>query len=162
MTESSGKVKIRRMVDDDLMIVNQIDRLLFGEDRVSTWQFSFEAYWNIYGPGLNFVAEVDGEVVGFLAGNIAEQERTQSVLDLMHTIDRSSRYPKVGWIDMVGVLPGSQGKHIGQALVEAFQVECKSSGAPMRSIVKEGDERLTGFLKSLGFKKWETTTYEKV
>ncbi len=161
MTESSAKVKVRRMVDDDLMKVNQIDRLLFGEDRVSTWQFSFEAYWNIYGPGVNFVAELDGEVVGFLAGNIAEQERTHSLLDLMHTVGRSSRYPKIGWIDMVGILPGSQGKHVGRALVEAFQGECRNNGAPMRAIVKDEDKRLTGFLESLGFKKWTTATYEK-
>ncbi len=161
MTENSRKVNVRRMTDDDLMKVNQIDRLLFGDDRVSTWQFSFDSYWNIYGPGVNFVAEVDGEVIGFLAGNIAEQERTHSILDLMHTVDRSSRFPKIGWIDMVGILPSYQGMHVGQALVEAFHQECKQNGAPMRAIVKEEDKRLNGFLESVGFKKWTTATYEK-
>ncbi|MEE8413735.1 MAG: GNAT family N-acetyltransferase [Dehalococcoidales bacterium] len=161
MANSNGDVKTRRMVDDDLMKVKQIDRLLFGEERVTTWPFSFETYWEIYGPGVIFVAELAGEVVGFIAGNISEQARDQSILDLMHTIARSARYPKIGWIDMIGILPGSQGKHVGQALVNAFQVECQQHGAPMRAIIKEGDARLTGFLERMGFKKWETVTYEK-
>ncbi len=161
MANGNGDVKTRKMTDDDLMKVNQIDRLLFGEERVSTWPFSFETYWEIYGPGVIFVAELGGEVVGFIAGNISEQERNQSILDLMHTIARSSRYPKVGWIDMIGILPGFQGKHVGQALVNAFQEECKNHGAPMRAVIKEGDNRLTGFLERMGFKKWETATYEK-
>ena len=67
---ANAPVKVRRMTHDDLMKVNQIDRQLFGEQRVPTWPFSFETYWNIYGPGVSFVAEVNGEVVGFLAGTI--------------------------------------------------------------------------------------------
>jgi len=161
MANGSGEVTVRRMVDDDLMAVKQIDRLLFGEQRVSTWPFSFETYWDIYGPGVIFVAEIDSKIVGFLAGNISEQERDQSIIELMHTVARSARYPKVGWIDMVGILPESQGKHVGQALIEAFHQECKSLGAPMRAIVKEVDARLVGFLEKVGFKKWETATYEK-
>ncbi|MFC1991800.1 GNAT family N-acetyltransferase [Chloroflexota bacterium] len=161
MANGNGDVKTRRMTDDDLMKVKQIDRILFGEQRVSTWPFSFETYWEIYGPGVIFVAELDGEVVGFIAGNISEQQRDQSILDLMHTIARSSRYPKVGWIDMVGILPEAQGKNVGRSLVNAFQEECKHHNAPMRAIVKEGDDRLTGFLERLDFKKWETVTYEK-
>jgi len=161
MANGSGEITVRRMVDDDLMRVKQIDMQLFGEQRVSTWPFSFATYWDIYGPGVIFVAELDGEVVGFLAGNISDQERDQSILDLMHTIARSSRYPRVGWVDMIGILPDAQGKHVGQALVDAFQKECKNHGAPMRAVVKEADYRLTGFLERVGFKKWETATYEK-
>ena len=161
MARNNGAVKVRRMTDADLTRVNEIDRLLFGENRVRTWPFSFETYWDIYGPGVNFVAEVGGKVVGFIAGNILAQERSQSILDLMHTIGRTSRYPKIGWIDMIGILPESQGKQIGRALVEAFHQECKSQGAPMRGTVAGGDTRLASFLEKLGFRKWETTIYEK-
>ncbi|MFC1957436.1 GNAT family N-acetyltransferase [Chloroflexota bacterium] len=161
MTNSNGKIKIRRMVDADLRRVNEIDSLLFGEKRVRTWPFSFQTYWNIYGSGGTFVAELDGNLAGFLAGNIAEKERSQSILDLMYTIGRSHRVEKIGWIDMIGVLPASQGKHVGQALVEAFYQECKRNGAPLRGIVKEGDEQLGNFLIKQGFRKWETATYEK-
>lgn len=161
MAKNRGEVKIRRMTRDDLMRVNQIDRLLSGNFRVPTWPFSFETYWDIYGQGASFVAEVDGQVVGFIAGNISTLERSNSILDLMHTRAHSSRYPKAGWIDMLGVHPDFQKKHVGQALVNAFYEECKNNGAPMRAIVKEGDDRLTAFLVRLGFKKWELMTYEK-
>ncbi|MFC2014524.1 GNAT family N-acetyltransferase [Chloroflexota bacterium] len=161
MANGDGDTKIRRMTDNDLIKVKQIDRMLFGDERVSTWPFSFETYWEIYGPGVILVAEINNEVVGFVAGNITEQDRDQSILDLMYTIGRSSRYPKVGWVDMVGILPGYQGKNIGRSLINAFHDECKQHGAPMRAIVKDGDTRLTSFLTKLGFKKWETVTYEK-
>jgi len=103
MANGNRAVKIRKMVYADLARVNEIDNLLFGEKRVRTWPFPFSTYWSIYGPGVNFVAEVEKKIVGFLAGNIAEKERSQSFLDLMHTIGRSFQHPKIGYIDMIGV-----------------------------------------------------------
>jgi len=161
MTRSSTGVKVRRMTSEDLRAVNQIDRLLFDEKRVPTWPFSFDTYWNLYGPGVSFVAEVNDRLVGFLAGNIAPQERSHSVIDLMHTAERASRYPKVGFIDMIGILPDFQGKDVGRALVNAFYDECKLNGAPVRAHIKESDETLSRFLAKLGFRKWDTATYEK-
>lgn len=161
MANNSGEVQVRRMTHDDLIKVNQIDRLLFGDQRVPTWPFSFETYWNMYGPGVSFVAEVDGKIVGFLAGTITLQERSNSIIDMMHSVARSSRYPKIGWIDMIGILPDFQNKQVGRSLVNGFFEECKRSGASVRAHVKEGDTRLTSFLERMGFRKWETATYEK-
>ncbi len=161
MANRNREIKIREMADADLVRVNEIDSVLFGEKRVRTWPFSFEIYWDIHGPGVNFVAEVEHQVVGFLAGNIVGQERSQSILDLMHTIGRSSRYQKIGWIDMVGILPDFQNKKIGQALVEAFHKECQRHDAPMRIITRGDDTKLADFLVKVGFRKWETTVYEK-
>ena len=159
--KSNGEVQVRRMTHDDLMKVNQIDRLLFGDQRVPTWPFSFETYWNMYGPGVSFVAEVNGQLVGFLAGTITPQERSHSIIDMMHSVARASRYPKIGWIDMIGILPEFQNKQVGRALVTAFYEECKRNGASARAHVKEGDTRLSSFLVRMGFNKWETATYEK-
>ncbi len=161
MADANREVKIRKMIDADLTRVNKIDSLLFGEKRVRTWPFAFKTYWDIYGPGVNFVAEVEKQIVGFLAGNIVEQERSQSFLDLMHTIGRSSRHPKIGWIDMIGVLPEFQHRQIGQALVEAFHKECQRKDAPMRVIARGDDATLANVLVRLGFRKWETAVYEK-
>lgn len=163
MAKNNSEVKVRRMAHDDLMQVNQIDRQLFGEQRVPSWPFPFDTYWNIYGPGVSFVAEINGELVGFLAGTIVQQERSQSIIDMMHSKDRTSRYPKVGYIDMIGIRPEFQNKHpsVGRALVNAFLEECKRNGAPTRATVKESDTRLTSFLERLGFKKFESVTYEK-
>jgi ribosomal protein S18 acetylase RimI-like enzyme len=141
--------------------VNQIDRQLFGEERVPTWPFSFDTYWNIYGPGISFVAEVNGQTVGFLAGTIVQQERTQSIIEMMHDSgSRTNRHPKIGYIDMIGIKPEFQNKNVGRALVNAFIAESKANGAPVRAHVKESDDRLTKFLVKMGFKKEETATYE--
>lgn len=161
MARNTSEVKVRRMTPEDLTKVNQIDNLLFGDKRVPSWPFSFETYWNIYGPGVNFVAEVNGQIVGFLAGTIATQERSHSILDLMHSKSRTSRYPKIGWVDMIGILPEFQNKRVGRALVDAFYEECKRNGAAVRATVKESDTRLTSFLERMGFRRWESVTYEK-
>ncbi|MDP3879323.1 MAG: GNAT family N-acetyltransferase [Dehalococcoidales bacterium] len=158
---TNGEVKIRGMVDDDLPRVHEIDRLLFGEERVPTWPFSFETYWEIYHPKLSFVAEVDGRVVGFLVGNIVQEEHSQSILRLTHLAGRYSRDRQVGWIDMMGILPDYQHRQIGRKLVEAFQQECQHTNAPIRGIVRDNDEKLRNFLIKAGFKKWDIATYEK-
>ncbi len=161
MAKDNSAVTVRRMTHDDQTRVNQIDRQLFGEHRVPTWPFSFETYWNIYGPGISFVAEINGEVVGFLAGTIVQQERSQSIIDMMHSATRSSRYPKIGYIDMIGISTEFQNKNVGRVLVNAFTEECKHNNAAVRAHIKESDERLSKFLTKMGFKKWETATFEK-
>jgi ribosomal protein S18 acetylase RimI-like enzyme len=161
MAQEKENIKIRRMVEADLPQVNEIDRLLFGEERVPTWPFSFEAYWALYHPRLSFVAEAGGKVVGFIVGTVVEEEHSQSVLSLRHTIDRPSRHRRVGWIDMIGIDPGYQHMGIGRGLVEAFDEECKRSDAVMRGIAKESDVRLRNFLASVGFKSSDLVVYER-
>ena len=80
---------------------------------------------------------------------------------MMHSATRSTRYPKIGYIDMIGISTEFQNKNVGRALVNAFIEECKHSGATVRAHIKESDERLSKFLAKMGFKKWETATYEK-
>jgi ribosomal protein S18 acetylase RimI-like enzyme len=161
MTRNRDEIKIRRITRNDLPQVNDVDCALVGDSRVPSWPFTFETYWNIYGPGVSFLAEINGKVVGFLAGNIVAEERSNSIVEMVRTTHRTFRYPKVGWIDMIGVLPEFQSKHIGQSLVNAFYEECKANGAPMRGIVRNDDERLIGFLERVGFKKSETTIMER-
>jgi ribosomal protein S18 acetylase RimI-like enzyme len=161
MAVKKGDIKVRRMVDADMPQVNAIDRLLFGKERVPTWPFSFESYWALYHPELSFVAEVGGRVVGFIAGNLVEEEHSQSILSLRRTIDRPSRHRKVGWVDMIGIDPSYQHMGIGRGLVEAFDEECKRSDAVMRGIAREGDERLRNFLASIGFKRSDLVVYER-
>lgn len=161
MTQDKGDVKIRRMVAGDLPKVNEIDRLLFGEERVPTWPFSFEAYWAVYRPKLSFVAELEGEIVGFLVGSIEKEERSQSLFSRLHTVGPLPRGQQIGWVDMIGIRPGCQHRGIGHSLVEAFHDECKRNNATMRSVIRENDERLKNFVVALGFKKWEMAIYEK-
>ena len=161
MVRKKVDVKIRKMVEADLPRVNEIDQSLIGEERVSTWPFSFESYWALYHPELSFVAEVGGRVVGFIVGTVVEEEHSQSVLSLRRTIAPPSQHRKVGWIDMIGINPKYQRMQIGRALGEAFYEECRRSAAVIRLIVRESDRRLRNFLASVGFKCSDLVIYER-
>jgi len=154
-------IKIRTLLETDLAKVNWIDRSLVDKGRVTTWPFSFEAYWQIYRPNVRFVAEYKGVVVGFLLGIIEKEDRSQSIFSQAHKLGPPSTDRKVGWIDMMGVNSDDWQKGIGRALVEAFGKECKQTNAIMRIIVRENDEGLKNFLTNMDFKKWEVVTYEK-
>ena len=161
MTQNKGDVKIREMLESDLAKVSEVDRALFSKGRVTTWPFSFENYWKTYNPEIRFVAEVSGEVVGFMMGTIGREERSRSILS--HTFRAGPLYrgDQVGWIDMIGILEDYWHMGIGRALVEAFQKECKRKNARMRINVRDNDEELRQFLVGLGFVKSEIATYRK-
>ncbi len=161
MAQNKGDIKIRRMVESDLAKVNEIDRSLFSRGRVTTWPFSFENYWETYHPKLSFVAELKGEVVGFLVGIIGKEERSRSILS--HTFRAGPLYRgnQVGWIDMIGIREDCWHRGIGRSLVEAFQNECMRKNARMRINVRDNDKELKKFLVGLGFVKSEIATYRK-
>jgi ribosomal protein S18 acetylase RimI-like enzyme len=161
MTQRRDEAKIRTMVDSDLPRVNEIDRMLTGDERVPTWPFSFETYWNVHKPRLSLVAEVSGKVMGFVVGTIAEVEQSQSVLNLRHTIERPTTHRKVGWIDMIGIDPAAQHMGVGRGLVNAFCEECRREDAVAKGIAKEHDARLRSFLSAAGFKPTDLVVYEK-
>lgn len=146
MAMSKGQVKIRRMAEADLERIKAIDRALVGPDRVLSWPLRVEAHWWVYRPMLNFVAEVGGEVVGFLLGDIRGAEYGTDVS---------------GWIDMMGVAPDHQGKGIGERLVEAFCQACQDNGVTARVVVREDDERLIGFWTSVSFHRGNLVSYER-
>ena len=161
MAQNKGDIKIRRMVEADLSKVNEVDRSLFSKGRVSTWPFSFEAYLGVYRPKLRFVAELKGEVVGFLVGIIGKEERSRSIFSQVHRVDPTSQGRRVGWIDMMGIRHDCWHMGIGRSLVEAFYNKCKRNNAMMRISVRDNDEELKNFLVGLGFKKREIDTYQK-
>ncbi|MBA7593726.1 hypothetical protein ES703_00657 [subsurface metagenome] len=140
------EVKIRRMTEEDLQGIKNIDRALVGPDRALSWPLEVEAHWWVYSPMLNFVAEVGGEVVGFLLGDIRGAE---------YGTDRS------GWIDMMGVAPEHQHKGIGKSLAEAFCEECQRNGVRVRVIIREDDQRLIRFWTSVGFHRGDLVSYER-
>jgi len=161
MTQNKGDIKIRRMVESDLAKVNEVDRSLFSKGRVTTWPFSFENYWETYRPKLSFVAELEGEVVGFLVGVIGKEERSQSISSHAFRAGPIYRGNQVGWIDMIGIREDCWHRGIGRNLVEAFQNECKRKNARMRINVRDNDQELKEFLVGLGFIKSEMATYRK-
>ena len=161
MAQQKGEVKIRKMVEADLEKVSRIDRSTRGDDRFTTWPFSFESYWGIYRPDIKFVAEVDGNVVGFVVGTIVQRKESESIFNLLHTEDPSSLHQLVGWMDMIGLDPDHRNVGIGSSLTEAFYQECKHRNAVMRIIAYHNDEKLGSFLESMGFVNSGVVIYKK-
>jgi GNAT superfamily N-acetyltransferase len=159
VAENQDKITIRRMVEDDLTAVHYVDNSVIGKGRVTSWPYSFEAYWDIYHPTLSFVAELNGKVIGFLSGYIEQEERSKALVMLPHRLHR--RDTKIGWIELMGVKPEAWGKGIGRLLIEAFQAECEKSNATLRIVLKQDDEKLRTFFNNMGFKAPKFITLEK-
>jgi len=146
MATEREEVKIREMTEADLPKVKEIDRALVGPERALSWPLRVEAYWWVYRPLLNFVAEVDGQVVGFLLGDIRGAEYGTDI---------------GGWIDMMGVAPEYQRRGIARRLVDAFCEECQRNEVKTRVVVREDDQRLVSFWTAVGFQKGKLVSYEK-
>jgi predicted N-acetyltransferase YhbS len=146
MVKGKGKIKIRKMTEADLQKVKEIDKELVGPYRSVAWPVRVEAHWWIYRGPHSFVAEVNGEVVGFILGDIRGAEFGTGF---------------GGWIDIMGVSPSHQSGGVGRMLVEAFCQECHEKEAKARVFVVGNDKRLVGFWNSVGFRKGKLVSYEK-
>lgn len=146
MGKGKAEAKIRKMTEADLPKIKEIDKELVGPYRSISWPLRVEAHWWVYRGLPNFVAEVGGEVVGFILGDIRGVEYGTEV---------------GGWIDMMGVTPEYQSKGIGRKLVEAFCAECQQRGVKVRVVVVGNDKRLVKFWTSVGFQKGNLVGFEK-
>jgi GNAT superfamily N-acetyltransferase len=146
MVKGKAEAKIRKMTEADLQKVKDIDKELVGPYRSISWPVRVEAHWWTYRGMPSFVAEVEGEVAGFILGDIRGVEYGTDV---------------GGWIDIMGVSPKHQSKGVGRMLVEAFCQECQKRGVKVRVVVVGDDKRLVGFWKSVGFQKGNLISYEK-
>ena len=161
MVQKANDIKIRLMADSDLAAVNDIDRSITGKGRVTTWPFSFETYWGIYRhEAIVFVAELNGQVSGFLSGYVEQRKRSKSLFERPHAVDLTGNEERIGWIEMMGIRPEAWHKGIGTRLLDAFRAECKKRNAKIRIVARDDDGDLASFLRSAGFKKSETVTYE--
>ncbi|OGN90769.1 MAG: hypothetical protein A2158_05780 [Chloroflexi bacterium RBG_13_46_14] len=161
MTERPN-ITVRKMKKSDLAKINAVDNSLRGRNRVTTWPFSFDMYWRIYEPEICYIAELNGQVAGFVAGVIEHEERSNFLINqprsVASPIDDS---PRVGWIEMMGVHADHWGKGIGLALIDAFTEECRKNNAMMRIAIRDDDEALKSFLIGRGFNRSIFVTYNK-
>jgi len=128
---------IRRMVDEDIPKLEVIGGSIIGLPRAMSWQIEAEAEDRGYRPTMNFVAELDEVVVGFLLGDI-----------------RSVWYGNDmgGWIHMVLVHPNYRHLGVGRRLVEAFCEVCEHNKINAQVLLRDDDEQLKSFFKFGGFR----------
>ena len=161
MTQSQN-ITVRRMKNSDLAKINAVDNSLRGRNRVTTWPFSFDLYWRIYEPEICYVAELKGQVVGFVAGVIEREERSAFLINQPRSIANPIKdSPTVGWIEMMGVHADFWGQGVGMALMDAFTEECRNNNAMMRIVIRDDDEALKSFLIGRSFNRSIFVTYNK-
>lgn len=138
-------VTVRAMEPEDISDVMEIDRMSGGR-RAITYQNQITFF--LGGElGLSYVAELEGEVVGFLMGRILERRYT----------------PYVGaWVEILGIRPNLKRRGIGQLLLQAFTEGCKEKGVQdIHAAASIRDHEVKPFLEASGFREGEIVHLHK-
>ena len=144
LAENEVRLQVRPLQESDISSIVAIDEQTSGRAKPEYWRNKLTQY--LLGKGLDTeadssilarVAEVDGEVVGFLIGEIRRWEFGQ---------------PFCGWITALGVDPNHQSLGIGRRLLAEFLDHYRDNGLQeVRTIVEWSDGDLLKFFHSMGF-----------
>jgi ribosomal protein S18 acetylase RimI-like enzyme len=139
--EVSGSPIIRTMVSSDLNRIIEIDLKVLNRSRPNYWKMKIELDER-RSKVTRLVAELDGEVVGFIIGYVSSWEYGLP--------------EKIGWIDTVGIDPDCQRKGIAKLLFRQMAENLKNMGVTrLCTLVRRLDWKLLKFFQHLGFHKGE-------
>lgn len=143
---TENNLRIRSMEPEDITAVLQIDRKISGAQRAITYSDLITG--DLGGVlDLSFVAEVAGQVVGFILAQHAYV---------------GEPVVEVGLIQILGVDPDYWGQGLATKLVNTLLEHCKSKGLKtVRVMVKERDSQLQAFFAHLGFRRGQLIDYTK-
>ncbi|NLY93247.1 MAG: GNAT family N-acetyltransferase [Myxococcales bacterium] len=135
---SSASLKIRGLYKADFdHLVSVLDRWWGGP----AGQHAHPLFFYEFGEHA-LVAEMDGEIVGFLLGFLTCNE------------------PRLGYIHLVGIHPDHRRRGVGKALYERFTAHCVEHGAKrIKTITAVGAEGQLEFHAALGFTATEVEDY---
>ncbi|CAN5200576.1 hypothetical protein BH18CHL2_BH18CHL2_11920 [soil metagenome] len=138
---------IRPLTELDIEAVTRIDERVTGQYRPQVWEQRV-GYYMRRDPESSQVAELDGEVVGFMMGEVRGGE---------FGLDEPT-----GWIEFFGVDPAARGRDVGRGLCEALIAHFRRRGAHIaRTIVAARDREIAGFIVAMGFAEAPLTAFEK-
>ena len=146
MTSTEDKVENRPMEPEDITAVLEIDRKISGVRRAITYADLITG--DLGGVlDLSFVAEVSGQVIGFILARHAYVG--EPVIE-------------VGLIQILGVDPDYWRQGIAVKLVDALLEHCQSRGLKtVRIMVNARDSQLQGFFQRMGFRRGQLIDYTK-
>jgi len=149
MGEGTGypqQAEIREMMQEDIDAVLEIDRKIAGSDRAMTYDTPPSSY--VGGQlDVSVVAEVGGQVVGFLLGWVTAPP---------HGVGDTA------WVQSIGVDPEQRRQGIASRLLEAFAQRCRDKGAQsVHMMVSWHDWWMLSFLTSQGFSRGEMAEFIK-
>ncbi len=137
MPETESEIRVRPLDELDISAIVAIDEKISGRYRPEVWERRI-GYYIRRDPDAPVVAEADGEVVGFMLGEVRSGE--------------FGLEEPTGWIEVLGVDPGHRGRSIGRRMAEAMLEHFRGQGArSVRTLVDEEMGELHGFFTSLGF-----------
>jgi len=141
-----SKIRIRPMEPEDIDNVLAIDRKISGVRRAVTYTDLITG--DLGGVlDLSFVAEVDGQVAGFILARLAYVG--EPVME-------------VGLIQILGVDPDYWRQGIATKLVNVLLERCQSKGLKtVRIMVNERDSQLQNFFQRLGFRRGQLIDYTR-
>jgi ribosomal protein S18 acetylase RimI-like enzyme len=140
------KIRVRPMEPEDIESVLAIDRKITGVRRAVTYT---ELITGDLGGvlGLSLVAEVGGQVVGFILARraLAGEPATE-----------------VGLIQILGVDPDYQRQGIATKMVNGLLETCRAKKlSAVRIMANEKDSQLRGLFEHLGFRRGKLIDYTK-
>jgi ribosomal protein S18 acetylase RimI-like enzyme len=147
MSESlDDNLRIRVMTEADLEAVVAIDEEVLGEKRFNYWRRKID-FRDKESEVTGLVAEVKGQIVGFILGEISGVE---------------FRVPDViGWIDTIGIDPAYQRKGVASALLDQLITNFRQFGIEtIYTLVNWSDWDLLQFYKNAGFTRGDMINLE--
>jgi predicted N-acetyltransferase YhbS len=140
------EVKIRSMEPEDISGILDVDRKISGVARALTYRdLVREALGGQI--DMSFVAEVDGQFVGFIMATLTYVREQVSEACV---------------IQIFGVDPKYQRQGIASNLIQALLEKCRSKGIKLvRVMVNDHDSELQSFFKRLGFDRGRYIDYSK-
>ena len=137
MPDVSAPARIRPLNELDLGSIVRIDERISGIYRPEIWERRV-LYYLRRDPDPSQVAEVGGEVVGFMFGDVREGE---------FGIEQPS-----GWIERFGIDPEYRGRDLGKQMFDALRRHFAAQGAiTVRTMVNREEAGVAGFLGAMGF-----------
>jgi ribosomal protein S18 acetylase RimI-like enzyme len=137
MSVASEAPTVRSLSELDLDGIVRIAEKTRGRYEPDLWEDRV-TYYLRRAPEGSLVAEVDGEVVGFMLGDVRSGE---------FGIEEKS-----GWIEVLGVDPDSSGRGVGRALAEEMLARYRKAGvATVRTMVDDSMPEVEAFFTRLGF-----------
>jgi ribosomal protein S18 acetylase RimI-like enzyme len=139
-------VTVRRMNAQDTEAVLSINEKITGHPTEAQWESRIIDALTRNPLGC-LVAESEGKVVGFVLADIRGWEFA---------------IPKSGWIEIVGVDPGYQGKGVARALIGTLGLYFRNNNVErILTMVNWNEGGLVGFFRALGFERSEFIILEK-
>jgi len=143
---SESKIRVRPMEPEDIDSVLAIDSKITGMRRAATYTDLIIGDLGKI-PDLSFVAEVDGEVQGFLLARRAYF---------------GEPFDEVGMIHILGVEPDYWRQGIATRMIDALVEACQEKKLnAVRIMIDEKDDQLQSLFERSGFRRGKLVDYTK-